>query len=359
MKMHKNIISAGILFAAAALAAVTAALSWIASEKTAELEFTETVHTCNHSDYIDTYGAVDSAKQSVVRVLSVNGDSLSTAFGVGNCSDEAEYFLTAYHSVKGGEVYIYTKYMANASIKDGKVVYDYNLDADESEDNRYKAEVAAYDESLDIALIKTEKKVKNIFPLKILDSKSEIIQGERVYSLSFPVSEDKLLLGDGLEKARYADKDSITVLSGKTADIFENEDEFLHLEMNLSGGCSGSTVVLKNGTAAGMVKQGNFSIIIDPVREMEIYEPAGSGTAVKALDITAFLQKNSVCFETGELFEQAGCSCEFTEKADTAGEKNRDCIYRMLKTAETVSTLLFGVLNIIACSIILKNDPEE
>ena len=348
---------AGILFVSAAIAAAAAALLWTAAEKTAVLKFTEAVHVCDHSAYIDTYEAIDLAKQGVVRVLNAEGDSLSTAFAVGKCSDEAEYFLTAYHSVRDGEIYIYTKYMANASVKDGRIVYDYSLNGYEYADNRYKAEVAAYDEELDIALLKTERAVRNIFPLKILDSRSEIIQGESVYSLSFPASEDKLALTDG--RARYADKDNITVLLGETADIFENEDEFLHLRMELSGGCSGSPVVLKNGTAAGMVKQGNFSIIIDPVRETEIYEPAGSGTAVKASDLAAFLESSGIYFETGDLFLQAGCQCELTEKADADGEKTRDGIYRLLKTAETVSTLLFGVLNITACAIILKKDDEE
>ena len=165
--MRKKIIRAGILLAAAFISAVAAALLCTAQEETAQLEFTDTLHVCDHSEYVDTYDSLETAKQGVVRVLNTDGNSLSTAFAVGKCSDEAEYFLTAYHAVKDGEIYIYTKYMANASSDGGKTAYNYNLSESEYADNRYKAQLSAYDEKLDIALIRTEHRVKNIFPLKI------------------------------------------------------------------------------------------------------------------------------------------------------------------------------------------------
>ncbi|MBQ8780102.1 MAG: trypsin-like peptidase domain-containing protein [Oscillospiraceae bacterium] len=351
--MKKDIIISGVLFLAAAFAAAAAGLIYSAQDKVQEFEFEKITYTCGHTEYTDTLESVENAKKSVVRVLCKGEETeLSTAFAVGKSGENAEYFLTAYHGVKDGEIFLYTDYIADALIKDGRILLDYTRQG-------HRAVLAAYDEKSDIALLKAESPLKNAAPMKILDSGVEIIQGEELYGLCFPVSEDKLLNGDGYEKSLYADSGSVTVLKGESAKIFEGQDELLHLKMELSGGCSGGPVILKNGTAAGMVKQGNFSIIIDPVKERDIYEPAGNGTAVKAHDLAAFLEDNGVPFESGEPYRAEVCSCEASEISDEDSESLRSRLMKQLETAEVIVTLLFGALNVIACAIFINRDETE
>lgn len=355
MKGTRDIIISGVLFLTAALSALAAALLSTAYDKAAQLDVSGYEYNVGITEYTDTYKAVENAKHGVARILC-EGDEreLSTAFAVGKENGNTVYFLTALHGVRDGDIYVYTDHIAKASVKDGRILLDYKAGSE----NRYRAELAAYDEKYDIALLKTERSVENISPLKILDSNAEIIQGEKVYGLCFPVSADYVSAGDGFKKTLYADSGSVAVAEGETAVIFEDQEDFLHLKMELSGGCSGGPVILSNGTAAGMIKQGNFSIIIDPVNECEVYEPAGNGTAVKACDLARFLTENGVSFETGALYEEPSAYSEKTEFTDETDEKLRSELMKALKTAENAATLVFGTLNVIACAVFI-NRPDE
>ena len=355
MSRYKAVIQAGIMFLAAAIAAAGAAAACSAGKKAAEFDFTVYEHSCDHTAYTDTYDALDSAKSGVVRVLEAGEEkNLSTAFAIGKADEPPRYFLTNLHSVKnGGEIFIFTDNMAQTVIEGGRILLDYRTD------NGYTAKVKATDEKFDIALLETDVGIKEVTPLKILDADEDIIQGEELYGLCFPVSEDVISYSDGYKKALYADKERITVLKGESAQIFEGQEDFMHLKMELSGGCSGSPVVLKNGTAAAMVRQGNFSIIIDPVQERDIYEPAGNGTAVKAADLAAFLERNGINFEKGGIYAEAGCVCSVNEVTDNEQEKNAADMIRLLKNTEILLTLLFGALNVLGCAVIFMDDSGE
>lgn len=221
------------------------------------------------------------AKNAVVRIaaefLYKDGSTLATgsAFGVGAPGSEPEYFITNAHvcmdenGVLASKIYI---------LLDSKAVRvgannEYYIGASRV----IECELVNRDTITlfpDVAVLKAAKPVPGRTTLPLIDTSSEIVDGETVYALGYPAALDSISTSMSGDVTVYADVSDVSITSGvvsmKTcSELLHDTDIILH-SATISPGNSGGPLINSRGAVVGintytydLMPNQNVSIYID------------------------------------------------------------------------------------------------
>ena len=195
--------------------------------------------------YADHKGNQDvlAARNGVVRVIYEEKDYyyMGSAFGVGTAGEETDIFVTCYHVVNPHGVSSET--YDTVYITTGASMYD----------EVYRVEVLYADENTDIAIMRTNKKVRGRCALPLIES-SHMEPTMAVYTLGYPGISDEfsdVTYYDG-DFSSLVEDQTITMGSITKTNLVSDGVKYFQIDADINHGNSGGPSVTAEGYVIGI-----------------------------------------------------------------------------------------------------------